>query len=29
MLFRRQRFVLPYAAIWAGLFLAAMEAARG
>jgi hypothetical protein len=29
MLFRRQRFVLPYAAIWAGLVLAAMEAARG
>ncbi|HVD33512.1 MAG TPA: hypothetical protein VNC19_08045 [Gemmatimonadales bacterium] len=29
MLVRRQRFVLPYAAIWAGLFLAAMEAARG
>jgi hypothetical protein len=29
MLFRRQRFVLPYAAIWTGLFLAALEAARG
>jgi hypothetical protein len=29
MLFRRQRFVLPYAAIWAGLVLAAMEAALG
>jgi hypothetical protein len=29
MLLRRQRFVLPYAAIWAGLLLAAMEAARG
>jgi hypothetical protein len=29
MLFRRRRFVLPYAAIWAGLFLAAMKAARG
>jgi hypothetical protein len=29
MLLHRQRFVLPYAAIWAGLLLAAMEAARG
>ena len=29
MLLRRQRFVLPYVAIWAGLLLAAMEAARG
>jgi hypothetical protein len=29
MLLRRQRVVLPYAAIWAGLLLAAMEAARG
>jgi hypothetical protein len=29
MLVHRQRFVLPYAAIWAGLLLAAMEAARG
>jgi hypothetical protein len=28
MLLRRQRFVLPYVAIWAGLLLAAMEAAR-
>jgi hypothetical protein len=29
MLLRRRRFVLPYAAIWVGLLLAAMEAARG
>jgi hypothetical protein len=29
MLYRRQRFVLPYVAIWAGLLVAAMEAARG
>jgi hypothetical protein len=29
MLLRRQHFVLPYAAIWAGLLLAAMKAARG
>jgi hypothetical protein len=28
MLLHRQRFVLPYAAIWAGLVLAAMEATR-
>ena len=28
MLLRRQRFVWPYAAIWAGLLFAAVEATR-
>ena len=29
MLLRRRRFVLPYAVIWAGVVLAAVEASRG
>jgi hypothetical protein len=29
MLVRRRRFLLPYAAIWAGVLLAALEASRG